>query len=123
MEQATIAHKFILRFATEIRASVSFSEHRFIGNIDLKVGVHPADGDGRVCALLAEEGYHPELGARSLEQVVDRLVKKPLVNQALEGEEVVEDSTDKEPLTLYSVDHRPTGTKDQDAIVVRRLTW
>lgn len=121
MEQATIAHKFILRLATKLRQPVCFRENRFIGNIDLKVGVHPGDGDGPVCALLAQIGYHSELGARSLEQVVDRLIKHPLFDKELEGDEVVDDENDRGPLTLYSVDHRSTGEHDQEATIVRRL--
>lgn len=120
MEQAVIAHKFILGLATELRPPVCFRENRLIGGIDLKVGVHPADGDGPVCALLAQEGYESELGARSLEQTIGRLIKNPLVSKALEGDEVV-DGTDKGPLILYSIDHRSTAEQDQEAIVVRRL--
>lgn len=122
MEQATIVHKFILCLATELRLPVCFRENRFIGSIDLKVGVHSADGDGPVCALLAQDGYISGLGARSLEQVVDRLVRRPLVDKDLEGAEVVDDDEkDTEPLTIYSIDHRSTGEQDQEAITVRRL--
>lgn len=121
MEQATIVHKFILFLATELRLLVCFRENRFIGSIDLKVGVHSADGDGPVCALLAQDGYNSGLGARSLEQIVDRLVRKPLVDKALEGAEVVDNEKDTEPLVLYSIDHRSTGEQDQEAIIVRRL--
>lgn len=86
------------------------------------MGLHSADGDGPVCALLAQDGYISGLGARSLEQVVDRLVRRPLVDKDLEGAEVVDDDEkDTEPLTIYSIDHRSTGEQDQEAITVRRL--
>ena len=121
VEQATMVHKIFLDFAAGLRAPVSFKESRYIGGIDLKLGVHPADGDAPVCALLAQKGYHPGSGARSLEQVMDRFVKKPLVAAALEGEEVLDDGEDRGPLMLYSVDHCPIGEQDQEAIIVRRL--
>lgn len=116
-----MAHKFLLSFATELRLPVCFREGQFIGSIDLKLGVHPADGDGPICAFLAHKGYDPGLGAKSLEQAIDRLVRKPLVHVALEGDEVVDDEKDIGPLMLYSVDHRPTGGTGQQAIIERRL--
>lgn len=121
VEQAVIAHKFILRLASELRPPVSFRESQLIGSIDLKVGVHSADGDGPVCALLAQQGYNSDLGARSLEQIIDRLVRNPLFDEALQGDEVVDDEEEKGPLILYSIDHRSTGEQDQEAITVRRV--
>lgn len=113
--------KFILRLATKLCQPVGFKENRFIRNIDLKVGAHPGDEDGPVRTLLAQIGYHSELGARSLEQVIERLVKHHLFNKELEGDEVVDDEVDKGPLTLYRVDHLSTGEQDQEAVMVRRL--
>lgn len=75
-EQAVIAHKFILWLAIELQPPICHNKQRLIGHVDLKVGLHPADGDAHVCKLLAE-AYNPKTGARLLDQKIWQSVKCP----------------------------------------------
>lgn len=91
-----------------------------MGHVDLKVGLHPADGDAPVCKLLAES-YDPKTGARSLEQKVEQCVKMPLTEAFLQGDEIDEDEVNKGPRMGYSIDHCGTGNQDHRVIVIRPL--
>lgn len=116
-----MVHRFILRLAIELRPPICIREKRVVGHIDLKVGSLPADGDAAVCALLAQQGYHSGLGARSLEHIVDRRIKMPLVDDFLEGPEMDDVIINTEPRMRYSVDHCSSGEQNQQVIVIRRL--
>lgn len=91
-----------------------------MGHVDLKVGLHPADGDAPVCKLLAE-GYNPKTGARSLDQKIEQSVKMPLTEAFLQGDEIDEDEVNNGPRIGYSIDHCGTGNQEQRAIVIRPL--
>lgn len=83
-----MAHQFILRLAIELQPPICHKEERLMGHVDLKVGVHPGDGDAPVCKLLAEGGYNPNMGARSLEPKIEQSVKMPLTEAFLQGDEI-----------------------------------
>lgn len=116
-----MAHRFILRLAMEVQPPICHKEQRLIGHVDLKVGLHPADGDAPVCKLLAE-GYNPKTGARSLDQKIEQSVKMPLTEAFLRGDEIDEDEVNNGPRIGYSIDHCGTGNQDHRAIVIRPLT-
>lgn len=115
-----MAHRFILRLATELRPPICHGEQRLMGHIDLKVGLYPADGDAPVCKLLAES-YNPKTGARSLEQKVEQCVKMALTDAFLQGNEIFEDEVNSGPRMGYSIDHCGTASQDNRAIVIRPL--
>ena len=116
-----MTHRFILRLATELRPPLCIREKRLVGHIDLKVGSHSGDGGTTICTLLAQQGYHPGLGARSLEQKVDRQIKMPLIEDFWEGPEIDDAVMNKEPRMRYSIDHHSTDEQNQQAIIIRRL--
>lgn len=62
------------------------AEERLIGNVRLRVR-----RDASVCQSLADDGYHPELGARSLITAVDS-VKTLLVDTYLGVNEAITES-------------------------------
>lgn len=113
-----MAHQFILRLAIELRPPICHENLRLIGHVDLKVGLHPADGDAPVCKLLAE-AYNPNTGARSLYQKIEQSVKLPLTEAFLQGDEIDEDEVNNGPRIRYSIDHCGTSHQDQRAIVIR----
>ncbi len=115
-----MAHQFILRLAIELQPPICHKEQRLMGHVDLKVGLHPADGDAPVCKLLAE-GYNPKTGARSLDQKIEQSVKMPLTEAFLQGDEIDEDEVNNGPRIGYSIDHCGTGNQEQRAIVIRPL--
>lgn len=116
-----MAHQFILRLAIELQPPICHKEQRLMGHVDLKVGLHPADGDAPVCKLLAE-GYNPKTGARSLDQKIEQSVKMPLTEAFLQGDEIDEDEVNNGPRIGYSIDHCGTGSQEHRAIVIRPLT-
>ena len=92
-----MAHQFILRLAIELQPPICHKEERLMGHVDLKVGVHPGDGDAPVCKLLAEGGYNPNMGARSLEPKIEQSVKMPLTEAFLQGDEIDDDEVNNGP--------------------------
>lgn len=116
-----MAHQFILRLASELRPPICHDEQRLMGHVDLKVGLHPADGDAPVCKLLAES-YNPKTGARSLQQSIEQCVKMPLTEAFLQGGEINEDEVNNGPRIGYSIDYCDTGNQDHRAIFIRQLT-
>lgn len=85
-EQAVVAHKFLLELARRVKAPVTLSgdsHEQLLGNIHLRV-----HRDASVCRSLAEAGYSPDLGARSLATAV-KLVEDQLVETYLEDEEEI----------------------------------
>lgn len=116
-----ITHRFILRLAIELRPPLCVQEKRLVGHIDLKVGSYSGDGGAAVCALLAQQGYHSGLGARSIEMIVNRRITMPLIEDFWEGQEINDAVMNKEQRMRYSIDHSSTGEQDQQAIIIRRL--
>lgn len=116
-----MAHQLILRLANELRPPICIREGRLIGHIDLRVGAYPSDGDGPVCALLAEQGYHSGLGARSLYQIIEQRIRMPLADILEDDEEIDENVINKGPSLGYSANRQATGNQDQQLIVVRPL--
>ena len=73
LEQAVAAYKFMREIRRKVRADIDtdakdFAGHSYINFID----------DGQLALHIAKEGYIPELGARSLDDAVDREVTDKL---------------------------------------------
>jgi ATP-dependent Clp protease ATP-binding subunit ClpA len=77
-----VAHKWVLNLAEAVRVAVNLSEgsdERLLGDVYLRV-----KRDASVCAVLAEEGYDQDLGARSLYNVVKHVIEEELVEAYLD---------------------------------------
>lgn len=88
-EQAVIAHKYLLELGRDVRRPVNLNvgpDERLIGDIRLHIR-----RDASLCSQLARDGYHPDLGARSLITAVDS-VRNMLVNAYLEVDERIREA-------------------------------
>lgn len=87
-EQAVIVHRFLLELGHKVRTPISLRpgpKEQLLGNVRLRIR-----RDASVCKLLAEAGYHIDLGARSLITAV-KTVEDMLVDVYLdENEEIAE---------------------------------
>lgn len=84
-----IAHKYLLELGRDVRKQVNLttgSEERLIGNVRLHI-----KRDASVCSQLAKDGYHPDLGARSLITAVDN-VRNNLTNAYLDVDESIREA-------------------------------
>lgn len=84
-EQSVICHTFIQRFANELRAPINLAEERLAGGVYFDI-----PDDGVLCSILADKGYDPDTGARSLDKVVTKMVSQNFVRSYLEDEFALE---------------------------------
>ena len=75
--------------------SIQLSGKRLVGNIVLEL-----ERDGAICKHIAEEGYDPDQGARSLKTAIDSGIGNALVQAYLDEEDQIHDSL---PITKYRV--------------------
>jgi hypothetical protein len=94
-EAAVVAHRFVLELKRTVLRSVKMSGKRLVGNIVLEL-----ERDGAICKLLADEGYDPDQGARSLQSAVETRIGDALVQAYLEEEGEIDDYL---PITKYRV--------------------
>ena len=78
-EQAVVAHSFLLAELRKCRRPINLAQDKLIGDLHISTC-----DDGKLCSLLAERHYDPDLGARSLAQAVTDDVMIPLVELYLE---------------------------------------
>ena len=93
-----VAHKYLLELGEDVRSPVSLApgqDERLVGNVRLRIR-----RDASVCRSLAEDGYHRDLGARSLVTAVSS-VRELLVDSYLEVEEEI---TEKNATVEFVVD-------------------
>jgi hypothetical protein len=69
------------------------SGKRLVGNVILEL-----ERDGAICKLIADEGYDPDQGARSLQNAVESRIGDALVQPYLNEEGPIDDSL---PMTKY----------------------
>jgi ATP-dependent Clp protease ATP-binding subunit ClpA len=78
------------------------SGKRLVGNVVLEL-----ERDGAICKLIADEGYDPDQGARSLQNAVESRIGDALVQAYLDEEGQIDDSL---PMTKYRVSLARNGT-------------
>ena len=78
-EQAVVAHSFLLAELRKCRRPIDLAQDKLIGDLHIST-----TDDGKLCSLLAERHYDPDLGARSLAQAVTDDIMIPLVELYLE---------------------------------------
>lgn len=100
-EAAVVVHKYILALQATVLQSIQISGQQFVGRIILNI-----KQDGAISALIAEEGYDPQQGAKSLKQAVDMRIEDELVGKYLEEEGLIEDLQD---MVRYTVDVTRAG--------------
>jgi ATP-dependent Clp protease ATP-binding subunit ClpA len=89
-EQAVVVHKYLLELSQKVRTSINLSageNEQLLGNIRLRIR-----RDASVCRAIAEQEYHPDLGARSLLTAVKSLVEDVLVESYLEVEKGISET-------------------------------
>ncbi|KIW22853.1 uncharacterized protein PV07_11106 [Cladophialophora immunda] len=108
-EQAVVAHKYLLELGYGVEAPVNLSfgaREKLLGDVRVRIR-----NDASVCRLLAKAEYHPELGARSLDNAVDT-IKGLLVEAYLEIDQQIKESANK---SIFQVEVQA------DEIVVRLI--
>lgn len=78
------------------------SGKRLVGNVVLEL-----ERDGAICKLIADEGYDPDQGARSLQNAVESRIGDELVQTYLNEEGPIDDYL---PMTKYRVSLARNGT-------------
>ena len=78
------------------------SGKRLVGNVVLEL-----ERDGAICKLIADEGYDPGQGARSLQNAVESRIRDALVQAYLDEKGQIDDSL---PTTKYRVSLARNGT-------------
>ena len=84
-----------------MRQSIQISGQQLVGRIILDV-----KQDGAICKLIAEDGYDPQQGARSLRSAVEARIEDQLVERYLEEDGRIEDW---QPMVKYTVDLSRNG--------------
>ncbi|KAK4134667.1 P-loop containing nucleoside triphosphate hydrolase protein [Trichocladium antarcticum] len=88
IEQAVVADQCLAAFGRELAGPVTVRDDplhcRWVGNVDLEVRHAYA-----IAKALADEGYHQDLGARSLANTVGRKLRVPLAGQYLAAREEI----------------------------------
>jgi hypothetical protein len=89
-EQAVVAHKYLLELGQSVRDPVKLTpgQENLVGNVHLRVR-----RDASVCSKLAVDGYHRDLGARSLITAVST-VRELLVDAYLGVDEAITEQDD-----------------------------
>lgn len=98
LEQAVATYKFMREIRGKVRVDINvdtkdFAGHNHINFID----------DGQLATHIANEGYIPELGARSLEDAVDREITDKLGDVFLRQEPRIVNVSNAEALGQYDV--------------------
>ncbi|KAK3636661.1 hypothetical protein LTR56_000846 [Elasticomyces elasticus] len=97
-EQAVIVHKALLELGRKVRQPVNLSggpEEKLLGNVQLRIR-----RDATVCRTLAENEYHPDLGARSLNVAAEK-IKQMLVCEYLKVDDEI---TEKGGISEFIID-------------------
>jgi hypothetical protein len=97
-EQAVVAHKYLLELGQDVRNPVNLTpghDERLVGNVRLRIR-----RDASVCRNLAEDGYHRDLGARSLITAVSS-VRELLIDSYLAVDELI---TEEDDAVEFAVD-------------------
>ena len=98
MEQAVATYKFMREIRTKVRVDINtetkdFAGHNHINFVD----------DGQLALHIAKEGYIPELGARSLEDAVDREVTDKVGDIFLRQDSKIVNSANEGALSQFDV--------------------
>ena len=97
-EQAVVAYTFMRKLREETRGPIDVGANRFVGHSHLNFL-----DDGQIAKHIVDQGYIPEIGARSLDSEVISQVKQQLMEVVREGEEQIEDTADATKLMKYDV--------------------
>ena len=98
LEQAVATYKFMREIRRKVRVDINVNTKDFAGHNHLNF-----IEDGQLAMHIAKEGYIPELGARSLEDAVDREITDKLGDVFLRQEPRIVDSSNAGPLGQYDV--------------------
>ncbi|KAH8201321.1 hypothetical protein TruAng_004489 [Truncatella angustata] len=98
-EQAVVAHKFLMDMQNDARQDIDIEEPRcvFVGHVNIRVLE-----DGKVCQHIADNGYHKDLGARSIRNAVNN-VRRHFALVYAASDELVEDDMNKGEMHEYVV--------------------
>lgn len=98
-EQAVLVSSIIRKLRIEVRKPIDIDAKQFIRRLHL----HLVD-EWQIAKFLANEGYEPAFGARSLRNVVDRQIERKLVKVIGQGEQRIHNEPDEgSPLRRINV--------------------
>lgn len=99
-ESAVIADKMLMDIEAEVakrvRITLNKDDDVYVGNIKFHI-----QNEAALCALIANDEYDKQTGARSIAQGVERLVEDPLVSDYLINGDKFDDN---QPITTFVVD-------------------
>jgi hypothetical protein len=98
-ECAAMTHKFLLRFASNIRQPIDFrpAVNRLIGHCRLSLVE-----DGKICTIMTENFYNEDLGAQSLANAV-KDVEHDFTEEYNQLDEEITEDTNSGPLQCFTV--------------------
>ena len=95
-----------------MRQPIDLVAKRFVGHI------HPhIQNDIQLSTHLAKTGYEPDLGARSLQSIVQQHVHAKPADKYVEGDVEMTEETNKGPLQKYGVHLQATEEDEMDVVV------
>ncbi|KAI8957762.1 P-loop containing nucleoside triphosphate hydrolase protein [Daldinia sp. FL1419] len=99
-EAPLIAHRAIMHMESELSRRVHLAldseQDVYAGNIKIRI-----KNDASVCSTITHEEYDKKLGARSINQAVERIVEDSLVTQYLKAGDIFEED---QPITSFVID-------------------
>ncbi|KAH6658119.1 P-loop containing nucleoside triphosphate hydrolase protein, partial [Truncatella angustata] len=112
-EQAVVAHKFLMDMQNDARQDIDIEEPRcvFVGHVNIRVLE-----DGKVCQHIADNGYHKDLGARSIRNAVNN-VRRHFALVYAASDELVEDDMNKGEMHEYVVQLNPVSETESEISV------
>ncbi|KAG8529971.1 uncharacterized protein KY384_005453 [Bacidia gigantensis] len=98
LEMAAVAYKFMKQAKIDARKDIDVEKHQVFRHL-----VVSYVDDGKIASSIAKQSYVPQLGARSLQMAVQRMIERNLSSCFLGSGKMVTDAKNSGPLESYEV--------------------